>query len=224
MNKKLIIYGTGEFAAIAYEYFKHDSPYDVAAFTVERKFINKKTFYNLPIVPFEAIVRKYPPTKYDMFVALSYRQLNRLRSKYYSLAKKKRYKLASYVSSQAFVWHSAKIGDNCMILEHNVIQHGVTIGNDVFLWSGNHIGHRAYIANHVYIASHCVISGFTKIGAYSFLGINSSFNENLTIAPDTLIGSGTVVIKNTKRGGLYVGNPARLLEKSSYEVFKVKTI
>lgn len=219
---QLIIYGTGEFAAMAYEYFTYDSLYDVVAFTVERRFLTKKRFQRLPVVPFETVVKKYPPKRYDMFVALSYTQFNRLRAKYYTLAKKKKYRLATYVSSRAFVWHTAKIGDNCMIFEANVIQHGVTIGNDVTLWSGNHIGHRASIDDHVYISSHVVISGYTKIGAYSFLGVNSTFNERLVIAPDTFVGSGAVVIKNTEKGKVYVGNPAKPLEKTSYEIFGAK--
>lgn len=219
---QLIIYGTGEFAAMAYEYFTYDSRYAVVAFTVERRFLNKKHFQRLPVVPFETIVKKYPPKQYDMFVAVSYTQLNRIRAKYYAAAKKKKYHLATYISSHAFVWRTVKIGDNCMIFEHNVIQHGVTIGNDVFLWSGNHIGHRVTIEDHVYISSHCVISGYTKIGAYSFLGVNSTFNERLSIAPDTLVGSGAVVIRNTEKGNVYVGNPAKPLEKTSYEVLGVK--
>ncbi len=220
--KQLVIYGTGETAAMAYEYFSHDSPYRVVAFTVEKRFINKKTFLRLPVVPFEMVSKTYSAKTHEMFVAISYTQLNRLRAKYYFQAKKKKYRLATYISSRAFVWPSATIGDNCMIFEHNVIQHGVTIGNDVFLWSGNHIGHQATIGDHVFISSHCVLSGYCRIGAYSFLGVNSTYNDRIAIAPDTIVGSGAVVIKNTQKGKVYVGNPAKTLEKTSYEVFGVK--
>lgn len=221
-SKKLIIFGTGETALMAYEYFTHDSAYDIVAFTVERKFISKKRIMKIPVVPFETITTTYPPKKYHMFVAISYTQLNRVRAKYYTLAKKKKYRLATYISSCAFVWHTAKIGDNCFILENNVFQHGVTIGNDVTLWSGNHIGHRTFIKDHVYVSSHSVISGYCTIGEYSFLGVNSTFNDKITLAPDTVIGSGAVVIRNTEKGKIYVGNPAKALEKTSYQVFGVK--
>jgi sugar O-acyltransferase (sialic acid O-acetyltransferase NeuD family) len=215
MNKtgQLIIYGTGETAKLAYEYFTRDSPYRVAAFTVERKFLKKKSLSHLPVVPFETVTKTFPPKKYHMFVAISYTQLNRIRAKYYRLAKKKKYHLATYISSRAFLWHSASIGDNCMIFEHNVIQHGVNIGNDVILWSGNHIGHRSVIEDHVYISSHCVISGYCRIGEYAFLGVNSTFNDRISVAPNCIIGSGAVVIRNTEEGKTYVGNPAKPLEK-----------
>lgn len=212
-NSQLVIYGAGETAELAYEYFTRDSPYTVAAFTVERKFITKKVIGKLPVVPFETVTKTFPPKKYHMFVAISYTQLNRIRAKYYHLAKKKKYHLARYVSSHAFVWDTARIGDNCFILENNVIQHGVTVGNDVTLWSGNHIGHQARIAGHVFVSSHCVISGYCTIGAYSFLGVNSTYNDRITVAPNCIIGSGAVVIRSTEEGKTYVGNPAKPLEK-----------
>lgn len=220
--KDLVIYGVGETAEIAYQYFQNDSDFTVVAFTVEKRFVKRKTFMRLPVVPFETVTKKYPPKKYSMFVAISYSNLNRLRAKYYALAKKKRYTLASYISSRAFVWNTVKIGDNTMILENNVIQHGVTIGNDVILWSGNHIGHQTHIEDHVFISSHCVVSGYCHIGAYAFLGVNSTYNDRVRVARDSVIGSGSVVIANTQKGKVYVGNPAKLLDKTSYQVFGVK--
>ena len=221
-SKQLIIVGAGETAIMAYEYFTHDSPYEVVAFTVSRRFIKKKKLFGLRVVPFEIVTHTFPPNKYHMFVAVSYTKLNRVRASLYALAKKKKYTLASYVSSRAFMWRTVRVGDNCFILENNVIQHGVTIGNDVTLWSGNHIGHQARISDHVFVSSHCVISGYGKIGAYSFLGVNSTYNDRVVLAPDTVIGSGAVVIQNTEKGKVYVGNPAKALKKSSYEVFGVK--
>lgn len=210
-SKYLILFGTGETALLAYEYFTHDSPYQVVAFTVERKFLTKKSIQRIPVVPFETITKHFAPKTYDMFIAVSYTNLNRLRARLFALAKKKHYTLASYVSSRAFVWHTARIGNNCFILENNVIQHGVTIGSDVTLWSGNHIGHRTTIGDHVFISSHCVISGYCTIGEYSFLGVNSTYNDHVTVAPHCIIGSGAVVIKDTEKSKVYVGNPAKPL-------------
>jgi sugar O-acyltransferase (sialic acid O-acetyltransferase NeuD family) len=209
---------------MAYEYFTFDSSYKVAAFTAERKYITESKVCGLPVIPFETVTKRFPPKSYDMFVAVSYTMLNRVRSSLYTLAKKKKYTLASYISSRAFVWHTARLGDNCFILENNVIQHGVKIGNDVTIWSGNHIGHQAVIADHVFISSHCVISGYCAIGQYAFLGVNSTYNDHVSVAPDTIIGSGAVVIQNTQKGKVYVGNPAKPLPKSSYDVFGVKKI
>jgi len=219
---KIVIIGAGEFAQIAYEYFTHDSPYDVVAFSVEKDFLDKSELFGLPVVPFENLEEQYNPSDYRVYVAVTYTQLNRVRTKLYKEAKKKGYKFVSYVSSRAFVWHNVEIGDNCFIFENNVIQHMVKIGNNVILWSGNHIGHRTVIRDNVYVSSHCVISGYCDIGENSFLGVNSCYNDRIKVGKDCIIGSGAVVVKNTEDRKVYVGNPAKPMDKDSFACFGVK--
>src|SRR2546423_10208 len=73
--------------------------------------------------------------------------------------KQQGYRFISYVSSHSTSFPGTSIGDNCFILEDNTIQPFVTIGNNVVMWSGNHIGHHSTIGDHVFIASHVVLSG-----------------------------------------------------------------
>jgi len=219
---KLIIVGDGETGQIAYEYFTYDSNYEVTAFCGERNYLKNRELYGLPVVSFEDVQKFYPPNEYVAFVAISYNKLNRIRARLYNETKKKGYKLASYVSSKAFVWRNVEIGENCFIFENNVIQHKVKIGNNVILWSGNHIGHQTVIKDHVYISSHVVISGYCEIGESCFLGVNSSLNDKIKVGKDVVVGNGAIVIKNLSDGKVYVGNPARPLEKvTSYSIFNV---
>ena len=108
-----------------------------------------------------------------------------------------------------------------MIFENNVIQHLVKIGNNVVLWSGNHVGHQTIIEDNVYFSSHCVVSGFCVIGASSFLGVNSTFNDYIKLGKDNIVGSGALIVKNTEDGKLMIGSPAKPAAKSSYEAFGV---
>jgi sugar O-acyltransferase (sialic acid O-acetyltransferase NeuD family) len=213
-KQEIIIVGNSPIAEIAYEYITHDSPYKVIAFTVDKKYLFEKTFMGLPVEPFEDIQIKYDPKKIKMFVAVGYKNLNCLRTRFCQEAKKKGYSLISYVSSHAFVWHNVEIGENCFIFEDNTIQPFVKIGNNVTIWSGNHIGHHSIIEDNCFISSHVVISGFCKIGCSSFLGVNSAISNQTTIAKNNIIGMGAVVSKNTETEKLYVGNPAKALGKA----------
>jgi len=220
-SNALIIVGDGEFAEIAYEYFTYDSPFEVVAFSVEKDYLKKKTLFGLPVVPFEELERLYDPISHKVFVAVTYTQLNRVRARLYKEAKKKAFSAASYVSSKAFVWRNVSIGENCFIFENNVIQYHAKIGNNVILWSGNFIGHSTGIGDNALIASHVAISSFCEIGENCFLGANSCIIERKKLAPDCIIGAGAVVIRDTEAGRIYVGNPAKPLEKSSYTAFGV---
>jgi hypothetical protein len=142
-TKQLIVVGDSAFAEIAHEYFTHDSPYTVAGFSVEEKYRGKSTLFGLPIVPFEALEQEFPPAQYEVFVAVVYTQMNRLRTRLSTAARAKGYRLASYQSSRAFIWRNVKFGEHCFVFENNVVQPFVEIGTNVVLWSGNHIGHHS---------------------------------------------------------------------------------
>jgi len=222
MKDKLVIVGGGETAELAYEYFTQDSNYEVVAFSVERTYLGNKTLFGLPVIPFEDIENLYEPSKYALFIAISFTELNRIRTRLYLQAKSKGYKLASYVSSRAFVWRDVEIGENCFIFENNTLQYRTKIGNNVTLWSGNHIGHRSVIGDNCFIASQVTISGFCQVGESCFIGVNASLVNNIKIAKDCIIGAGSVVLNDTFEGLVYVGNPAHPLpNRTSFQALNV---
>ena len=219
MPKPLVLIGAGEFAQIACEYFEHDGDREVAAFSVEREYLAQPQLAGRPVVAYETLDERYPPDAFDAFVAIPASQLNRLRTRFYLDAKRRGYRLASYVSSRAFVWRNAELGENSFIFEGNVVQPFVRIGNNCILWSGNHVGHRTAVHDHVFVASHAVISGYCEIGQSSFVGVNSTFNDHVKVAADNVIGAGALVTRDTEPGRVYVGSPARALPgKSSLDV------
>jgi len=223
-RKKIIILGTGDIGQLAHFYFTHDSPYEVVAFTADKKFIDKKKFLGLPLIPFEKIKKSYPPDKFNMFVALSYRGLNKVRAEKYAEAKRKGYRLVSYISTKSVYWGDTKIGDNCFIFENQTIQPFVKIGNNVTIWSGNHIGHSSVIGDHCFITSHVVISGHVTVGSYSFLGVNSTIRDGITLARESVIGAGAIIVKDTVEKGVYICKAAELYSRDSSKTkYFVKT-
>lgn len=200
-----MIFGTGEIAQLAYFYFSTDSNYKVIAFTVDQDYFRENSFCNLPVVPFESICDEFSPNKYNMFIAVSYSQLNCLRKKKYLQAKSMGYTLASYISSRATVLNEGKIGDNCFILEDNTIQPFATIGNNVTLWSGNHIGHHSNIADHCFIASHVVISGGVDIGESCFIGVNATLRDHVKVGEKCIIGASATLLADAEPSGVYLG-------------------
>lgn len=203
MSKRLVIFGSGDIGQLAHYYFQTDSDYDVVAFTLDRAYVKEPEYCGLPVVPFEEVVSRFPPASYDLFVALSYAQLNQLRKDKYLAAKTRGYQLPSYVSSRATVLNEGRIGDNCFILEDNTIQPFATIGSNVTLWSGNHIGHHSIIKDHCFLASHIVVSGGVVIEESCFLGVNATLRDHITIGEKCVIGAGAVILGDTEYGGLY---------------------
>lgn len=221
-TKKLVIVGDSAFAEIAHEYFDVDTEYEVAAYSVESAYLKREQLRGLPIVPFESLEDEYPVAEFEVFVAVVYTQLNRLRARLMSQAKQKGYRLASYVSPRAFVWRNAEIGEHCFIFEDNTVQPFVRLGNNVILWSGNHIGHHTVIRDNCFVSSHVVISGFCEIGESCFLGVNAAIGNNLKIARDNWIGPGVTLLKDTEPGQLFGAAQPEPSRVSALRFFKVK--
>jgi sugar O-acyltransferase (sialic acid O-acetyltransferase NeuD family) len=221
MKKKLLIVGTGEFGHIAYEYFTHDSDYEVVGFSAEKEFMTDSVFLGLPVVPVEDIEKFFSIEEHAVHVAITFPQLNRVRTRLYNIVKSKGYNLASYISSKSFVWRNAVIGENVFIFENNVVQPFVTIGNNVILWSGNHIGHQSIINDNCFLSSHVVVSGYCEIGENSFIGVNATLKDNIKIGKDNFIRPASVVLKNTIDNTMYNGNPAVAYSIPTLEFFKI---
>jgi sugar O-acyltransferase (sialic acid O-acetyltransferase NeuD family) len=215
----IVIFGIKDFSELAHYYLEHDSPHEVVAFSVSRDYMPEAAvFRGLPVVAFEEVQDLYPPTEYLFFVPMAPKNMNKDREEIFQAAKCKGYDCISYVSSKATLFNN-EIGENCFILEDNTIQPFTKIGNNVVLWSGNHIGHHSVIHDHVTFTSHVVMSGHCDIGSYSFFGVNSTLRDGLCIAEGTFVAMASAVLKDTEAWSVYVGNPAT---KSNVPSTKIK--
>lgn len=205
MTKELVIFGLGDIGQLAHFYFESDSDYHVAGFTVDKEYMDESEYCGLPVVAFEEVTHRFPPSDYDLFIALSYASMNDVRKRKYLAAKALGYHVPSYVSSRATILNAGRIGENCFILEDNTVQPFVSIGNNVVLWSGNHIGHHSTIKDHCFLASHIVVSGGVTIEESCFIGVNATLRDHITVGEKCLIGAGAVLLEDAAPEGLYKG-------------------
>lgn len=214
---KVVIFGTGSFAEVVCYLLTHDSEHEVVAFTANESHITEKEVLGLPVVPFETIERDYPPSEFKMFVAVAYKGVNRVRAGVYEEAKRRGYELITYISSKCTYWGES-VGDNCFIFEDNTVQPFAKIGNDVILWSGNHIGHHSTVGDHCFITSHVVISGHVEVGAYSFIGVNATLRNSIRIGESCVIGAGALIMKSTKDREVYIERRTVADERTSDQI------
>lgn len=203
MKKKLIIFGIKQFAELAHFYFSNDSDYEVVSFCVDKEYKDINEFMGLPVYSFEDLDLDIKEFYY--FLAIFD---NKKRAEKFIELKNKKYKMATYISSKC-VCFSESVGENCFILENNIIQPFVKIGNNNIIWSGNHIGHHSIIEDHVFISSHVVISGNCHVSSFCWLGVNSAIKNDLILSENTFVAMSSMITKNTKSNKKYMGVPGR---------------
>ncbi len=215
---KIVIFGIGDIAQIANYYFEIDSDYEVVAFTVDKAYLTSDLFEGKPVVPFESLQELYPPSDFKMFIATSYSLMNKIREQKFNEAINKGYELVSYISSKCTYLSQYPVGKNCFIFEDNTVQPFVRIGDNVTLWSGNHVGHHSTIQSHNFISSHVVISGHCEIKSNCFIGVNATIHNNVTINRETLVAAGAIISKDSIEKGVYLPAQSSLFKKTSEEL------
>jgi sugar O-acyltransferase (sialic acid O-acetyltransferase NeuD family) len=210
--RKLVIFGVRNFAEIAHYYFTHDSPYAVAAFTVDGAFLKEPAFRGLPVVPFEEVADHYPPEEYELFVAVGVGRVNRARAEKVAEAEAKGYRLASFLSSRADVAAGLVLRPNTMIMERAGIQPFVEVGKDSVVWSTTRVGFHTRIGDHCWVVS-SIFGESVTVGDYSFVGLNATVAPGVTIGKANVIGAGALILRDTRDEEVYrgaVSEPSRV--------------
>ncbi len=101
------------------------------------------------------------------------------------------------------------LGKGNYIQENVILQAGVTIGNNSSIHIGSLIGHETIIGSSVFIPHGCNISGKVNIGDGVQMGTGVSILPRMNIGKWSIIGAGTVVIRDVPPYTVVVGNPAR---------------
>ena len=185
----IVIFGAGQMAEVAKVYMDAHSDDRIVGFTVDAQYAKVDRFHGLPVVPWENLEEFFPPDQVWLLGPLSYRRVNEFRRARYLEGKRRTYRFASFIHPNSHVY-TKEIGENCFILEANVIQPFVKIGNNVMLWSNNHIGHHSIIGDHCFLVVGVVIAGGTRIGEGCFLGGKVGITGGLTIGDDCFLSMG----------------------------------
>ncbi len=216
--KQIIIFGTGQTSEAISHYFETIGNIKIAAYCLDGDYITSDKFLRKPIISLEDISKEFANENYDIFVAIGYKKLNKIREEKLLDLQKLGYKAINFIHPDSHIANANLIGDNILILEKNVIQPNVTIGNNTYIWSGNHIGHHSQIGSNCYISSHVVISGSTTIGDNSFIGVNATIRDNINISNNNIIGASSLIMKDTERDSVF---QEKGTEKSKVKSFRI---
>ena len=209
--KPVILYGCKSVAKMLFiESKKMDSDFHIVAFCVGDNYLNGETSYcGLPLVVESEVAQKYPPDKYDMLTCVVSSSRVRNRLLIYERLKSMGYFLRNFISPLAKISENVQIGENNIILDYVRIEHNTCIGHSNIIFSGTYISNDSVIGNSSTFTDRVTIGSDVEIGNSCWFGYGSIVNNLLKIADDTLVSTGAVILKNTKQGFTYVGNPAK---------------
>jgi sugar O-acyltransferase (sialic acid O-acetyltransferase NeuD family) len=220
--KRLVIFGARGFAQLAHFYFTHDSDHEVVAFTVDGAYLRESTVCGLPVVPFEELERRFPPSEVSMFVAVGNQSVNAARAAKVAEAEARGYRLESFLSSRAFVSPDLVVPPNSMVMELAGIQPFVTIGRDTIVWSTTRIGFGTTVGDHCWLVS-SVFGESVTVGDGTFVGLNATIAPGVTLGRSNVIGAGAIITRDTGDFEVYRARASEPSKASSRRLWRTRS-
>ena len=222
--KKLIIFGNGKIAEVVHHFFKHESDYEVVAFTADAEYIKETEFCSLPVVAFEELETSYSPKEYDAFVAMGYQDMNRLREEKLNAMKTKGYSIVSYVHPQSGIPADLSFCENCFIMNNVNIHPIVRLGKNVFVWSGTMIGHHSSVGDHNWFTSSANISGNVTIGDNCFFAVNTTVGHGVEIGDASFIGANALITKSLGAESVVIQESNKVFRLNSRQFMRMSKL
>lgn len=121
-------------------------------------------------------------------------------------------KFATVIDPSVIMSKRVAIGEGCIICAGTIMTVDIKIGNHVIINLDCTIGHDDVIEDFVTIYPSVNVSGNVVLGECCELGTGMQIIQGKTVAPNTIIGAGAVVVKNIEESGTYVGSPAKKIK------------
>lgn len=215
--KDVLVFGAGQIAEVFAEYLDANH-FKVRAFVVDGEKLTQGVFCEKPVVALEDVEKAFAPEAYQFLIGVSFKGLNSPRATKFEAMRAKGYEAATFVDRNARVSPSARVGVGSVILDGNVIQTKCWIGDNVVMWSGNHVGHHSRIGAHAWLCSHGVISGACVIEERTFVGVNATIIDGKKIGKECVIGANALITKDCPDFGVYPGGATERASVPSYRV------
>ena len=223
MKKKIVIFGIGKIAEIVYNYATQDCGFEVEAFCVDDVFKNIDNFLGKPVIGFDQVENTYPPSEYNMFIAVGYHDLNALRKQKCAESMGKGYTLVSIISPFTNLPKNVTFGYNCFIMPPAIIHPCVAIGNNVFIWSGALVGHHSRISDHCWLTSNCNIGGNVELGEQTFVALNATVGNSIAIGKFCFLGANTLVTKTMADEQVVISESSKPIRLNSKQFLKISS-
>lgn len=213
--RDFIIFGKGDFADILRYIIEEEMKRNVAAYMVNKKYLDREIYCDRPVIPYEEIEHYYKPSDYAVSLGYEAHDMYQTRKRLQAELSEKGFYFDNVISNTASLTN-AELGVGNIIMQNCFLAPFSKIGNGNVLWATAQIQHHNVLGDFNCIAPGATLSGYVSIGNHCFIGANTTIKNGVKIADFGLIGAGAYVSGDMKEYEVIVPEKSRkLTDKNS---------
>lgn len=135
------------------------------------------------------------------------------RRKYINILLEKGAAFESFISPEARIAKTARIGVGVLISENVTVSADVEMGDFVLCHANSTFGHDTKLGKYVVVENGVFCGGFVEVGDGATLHTHSVVLPHQKIGKDAVVGACSCVIRNVKPGATVFGNPAQRIDQ-----------
>lgn len=193
MKKNIILLGAGGHMTSVIETIQNDKRFNIFGFLDNDKKKIGKTIFGVKVLGNDNELKKIRKKVDYAFLTVGYIKNIDERLELIKKLKINSYKIPNFISLNADVSKSLKLGKGNTIMQRCLINKNVKMGNFNILNNKSLIEHDVTIGSNVHIATGVIINGNVKIGNNVFIGSGSIIVNNVKIKDYSFIKAGSLI-------------------------------
>lgn len=121
----------------------------------------------------------------------------------------------SLVHPSVILGERVKLGRGVILCPGAILTSDIQLGDFVMINLGTTIGHDVTVGDWTTVSSQCDLTGHVKVAESVFIGSKASVIPSRKIGAGSLVGAGSVVVRDVPPGATVFGNPAVTLKGAS---------
>lgn len=117
----------------------------------------------------------------------------------------------SLVDPSAVVAADAQLGPGVVVMAQAHVGAGCVLEAGALLNNQTSLDHDGYLGAFASLAPGAITGGSVRIGACSFIGLGARLIQRVQVGKGTVVGAGSLVLRNLPDGVLAYGTPARVI-------------
>ena len=209
--KNAVIIGAGTQGQVYASYLK-EAGINIIGFIDDNPDLVGKEVIGIPVIGMykDLFLDEFKNKIQDVYCPIG---VNAVRVEYLSTLKKEGYGIPGFLHHTVSIAPDVTIGEAVYMLAGNIVMPHTNIGNYIMINMDSTIAHHVTLEDGVFMSSGVNIGALINVRKNAYIGMGVTAMTGVKeIGKETLIGAGTVIIKDVPEYTTVVGNPARVIK------------